>query len=119
MFDGTLVFVPNTSIMSMTIENYSHISSRRIEINLGVQNDIDLERTKDALISLMTEDERVLEEPSRPTVFVMDANAVDISLLAVCWVKNNDWFTTQSDLWEKIVNAFDEDIHLAKPYLTG
>ena len=100
-FDGTLVFVPNTAIMTTTIKNYSHESSRRIEINLSVQNDIGLVQIKTALIRLMTEDERVLEEPSIPAVFVVNANADSIDLLAVCWVENKDWFATQSDLWEK------------------
>ena len=103
----------------MIIKNYSHESTRRIEINLSVQNAIDLGRTKAALVGLMTKDERVLEEPARPAVIVVNANADNVDLLAVCWVKNEDWLTTQSDLWEKIVNAIDEDVHLAKPYLIG
>ena len=120
-FDGTLVFIPHTSMTSMIVKNYSYVSSRRIEINLSVRNDIDLERTKEFLVRLMTEDERVLKEPSGPAVFVLKANAVCIDLLAVCWANNEDWFSTQSGLWEKIVNTFDEDVHLAKPYrdLTG
>ena len=115
-FDGTLVFIPHTSMTSMIVKNYSYVSSRRIEINLSVRNDIDLERTKEFLVRLMTEDERVLKEPSGPAVFVLKANAVCIDLLAVCWANNEDWFSTQSGLWEKIVNTFDEDVHLAKPY---
>jgi small conductance mechanosensitive channel len=114
-FDGTMVFVPNTSIISTTIKNYSHISCRLIEINLSIQNDIHLERTKEVLIRLMTEDERVLEEPSAPAVFVMKANAVCIDLLAFCWVKNEDWFSTKSDLWEEIIITYNEDVRLAKP----
>lgn len=113
-FDGTLVFVPNTSIFSMTIKNYSHLSSRRVEINLSVQNEKVLERTKEVLLRLMSEDERVLDDPSEPAVYVVSANADFIDLLAVCWAKNEDWFSTQCDLWEKIINTCD-DIHLAKP----
>ena len=115
-FDGTLVFVPNTSIFSMIIKNYSHLSSRRVEINLSVQNDNDLERTKEVLVRLMSEDERVTDQPSGPAVYVRGANAVFIELLAVCWVKNEDWFSTQCDLWEKIINSGD-DIHLAEPLM--
>lgn len=115
--DGTLAFVPNTSIMSMTIKNYSHASSLRVEINLSVLNDNDLERIKAILIRLMSEDDRVMDEPSRPAVFVMKANAVFIDLLAICWVKNEDWFTTRCDLWEKIINSSDDGIHLLKPFL--
>jgi small conductance mechanosensitive channel len=118
-FDGAMVFIPNTSIISMTMKNYSQVSSSRIEINLSVQNDMNLERTIEALVRLMTEDERVFEEPSRPAVFVLNANADCIHLLAVCWVKNKDWYTTKSDLWEKIVTNINEDVHLAKLYPTA
>lgn len=74
----------------MIIKNYSLDAFRRIEINLSVQNDIDLEQIKAALIKLMTEDERVLEEPSTSVIFVMNANADYIELLAVCLVRTED-----------------------------
>jgi len=113
--EGELVFVPNTSIIRMVVKNYSFDAFRRIDINLSVQSDIGLEQIKSTLIKLMTEDERVLEEPSKPAVYVLNANADYIELLAVCWVSNEDWLTTKSDLWEKIVNTADEGVQLAKP----
>jgi small conductance mechanosensitive channel len=115
-FDGTLVFIPNTSIISMTIKNFSHLATRRVDINLSVQTEFDLEQTKRALVKLMSEDERVLSEPSEPAVYVLSANAEFIDLLAICWVKNEDWFGTQCDIWEKIINSGD-NIHLAKPLM--
>ncbi len=114
-FDGTIVLIPNATVISMTIKNYSHVSSSRIEINLRVLNDMNLERGIEALIKLMKEDERVSEKPSKPAVFVLNANTDYIDLLAVCWVKNKDWYTTKSDLWGKIVTTLKEEIHLTKP----
>jgi hypothetical protein len=64
----------------------------------------------------MSGDERVLSKTSEPAVYVMSANAAFIDLLAVCWVKKEDWFGTQCDLWEKIINSGD-NIHLAKPLM--
>jgi len=112
--DGAMVLIPNTTIISMTIKNYSEVPSSRIEINLSVQNDMNLERAIVALVRLMTEDERVFEEPSKPAVFVLNANTDYIDLHAVCWVKNKDWYTTKSDLWEEIVTNLNEEVHLAK-----
>ena len=114
-FDGTIVLIPNATVISMTIKNYSHVSSSRIEINLRVLNDMNLERGIEALIKLMKEDERVSEKPSKPAVFVLNANTDYVDLLAVCWVKNKDWYTTKSDLWGKIVTTLNEEIHLTKP----
>jgi hypothetical protein len=46
----------------------------------------------------------------------MKANADCVDLYAVCWVKNKDWFSTKSDLWEEIVITYSEDVPLAKPW---
>ena len=53
-------------------------------VSLSIENDMNLERTREALIRLMTEDERVFKESSRPAVFVLNANPVCIELLTVC-----------------------------------
>ena len=116
-YDGTLIFIPNMSIFSQVIKNYSRVSSRRIDIHLKVRNEYDLERTKKILLKMMSADERVLEEPQPPFLRVMEANALLIDLRASCWVRNDDYFNTKCDFWEKIVTIFKEDIHLAPPYL--
>lgn len=112
-FDGTLVFVPNTSLMTSMIRNYSHIAFRRIEINLTIEGDADFQRTKEFLLRLMSEDERVLDEPSPPSVFILKADSECIDLLAACWVKNEDWFDTKCDIWEKIISTHENDVKLA------
>jgi len=112
--DGAMVLIPSTTIISTTIKNYSLVPSSRIEINLSVQNDMNLERAIAALVRLMTEDERIFEEPSKPAVLVLNANTDYIDLHAVCWVENKDWHATKSDLWEEIVTNLNEEVHLAK-----
>ena len=111
--DGTLIFFPNTSIMSAPVKNYSHISSRLIEINLSVRHGSDLAHVKQTLVDLMSRDKSVLKEQSPPTVFVTKADGVRIDLLAVCWVRNEDWVRTKSDLWEMILQTLNHDNDLA------
>lgn len=111
--DGTMVFIPNPVVLSSKISNYHDTPTRRIEIQLNVNNDSDLEETKSLFLRLMSEDERVLEEPSPPAAFVVSANASGVDMLAFCWVKNEDWFSTRSDLWLKLVDAFLKDDRLS------
>jgi small-conductance mechanosensitive channel len=61
----------------------------------------------------MNDDERVVDEPAPPAVFVMNANAAGVEMFAVCWVNNGDWLTTRSDLWMKVVDAFIKDERVA------
>lgn len=112
-FDGTMVFVPNALVLASRIMNYSDTPSRRIEMKLNVNTDSDLEETKSLFIRLMNEDERVLDDPAPPAVFVMDANAAGVEMFAVCWVNNADWLSTRSDLWMKVVDAFIKDERVA------
>lgn len=115
-FDGTIVFIPNAIIMASKIINFSETPSRRIEMKLSVNTDCDIEESKALFLRLMGEDQRVLDEPS-PAVFVVNVNAAGIDLFAVCWVKNEDWFRTRSDLWTKVVDAFlaDERVAMSLP----
>jgi small conductance mechanosensitive channel len=112
-FDGTMVFVPNALVLASRIMNYSDTPSRRIEMKLNVNTDSDLDETKSLFIRLMNEDERVLDDPAPPAVFVMDANAAGVEMFAVCWVNNADWLSTRSDLWMKVVDAFIKDERVA------
>lgn len=115
-FDGTIVFLPNAIVMASKILNFSDTPSRRIEMKLSVNTDSDIEESKALFLRLMGEDERVLEEPA-PAVFVTNVNAAGVELFAICWVKNEDWFGTRSDLWMKVVDAFlaDERVAMSLP----
>ncbi|NNF45622.1 MAG: mechanosensitive ion channel family protein [Desulfofustis sp.] len=108
-FDGTSVTLPTAMVMASTIKNFSEIPHRRVEIMISVNNDSDLEQTRRTFIEVMGADSRVLEEPTPPTTHIVNANASGVDMLAFCWVKNEDWFSARTDLWLKMVHAFNDD----------
>jgi small conductance mechanosensitive channel len=116
-FDGTVVTLPTVAVMASTIKNFSETPHWRIEIMLSVNNDSDLERTRQVFTQVMSEDERVLEEPSPPFTHVVNATASGVDMMAYCWVKNEDWLSTRTDLWLKLVHIFnaDETISMSLP----
>jgi len=116
-FDGTIVTLPTAAVMASTIKNFSETPHRRIEIMLSVNNDSDLEQTRQVFTQVMSEDERVLEEPSSPVTHVVNATASGVDMMAYCWVKNEDWLSTRTDLWLKLVHIFnaDETISMSLP----
>jgi small conductance mechanosensitive channel len=113
MFDGTTVFIPNALVLASRIMNYSDTPNRRLEIKLSVNNDSDLEQTREVFARLMSEDERVLEEPSPPWTHVTNVTAAGVDMMAYCWVKNEDWLSVRTDLWMKLVTAFNTDDRIA------
>ena len=107
-FDGTTVFMPNAMVLASKILNYSDTETRRIEIFLSVNNDSDLKETRSVFVKTMQADERVVADPA-PTTHVVNATAAGVDMVAWCWVKNADWFGTRTDLWLKLVEAFETD----------
>lgn len=108
-FDGTITTLPTAMVMAATIKNYSEIPHRRIEIMISVNNDSDLETTREMFVQVMSADERVLEEPSPPFTHIINATASGVDMMAYCWVKNADWLSARTDLWLKLVHAFNDD----------
>jgi small conductance mechanosensitive channel len=112
-FDGTVVFIPNALVMASKIMNFHDTPTRRIELKLSVTPDSDLEYTKNLVVNLLSEDDRVLEEPAPPVVFIMSANAYSVDMKAYCWVLNENWLGGRSDLWLKLMNAFGSDARIS------
>lgn len=108
-FDGIITTLPTTMVLAAKIKNFSQLPHKRIEIKLSVNNDSDLETTRQLLIQVLTNDERVLEEPSPPFSHVVHATAAGVEIMAYCWVKTEDFLATRSDLWLKLVQAFNDD----------
>ena len=106
--DGKIVFIPNALLMASRIVNYHQTPNRRIELKVSVGVDCDLGLSKKFLLEIMSTDDRVLSDPA-PAVFVTDANAAGVEMLCFCWVPNDDWFPTRSDLWLLVVDKFQND----------
>ena len=62
-FDNVFISVPNSKIWSSTIVNHSRYNTRRMDIDIGVSYNSDLEYVIKTLLTL-AKDERVLKEPS-------------------------------------------------------
>lgn len=107
-FDGNVVFIPTALLLASRIVNYHLTTNRRVELNISVGGDGDLSRGKELLLEIMNADDRVLSDPV-PVVYAVDGNAVSIELTGFCWVVNNDWFATRSDLWFDVLDKFQAD----------
>lgn len=116
-FDGTSVTIPTAAVMASTIKNFSVIPHRRIEIMLSVNNDSDIGKTRQVFVEVMGADERVVDDPSPPFTHIVNATASGVDMVAYCWVKNEDWLSTRTDLWQKLVATFnvDETISMSLP----
>ncbi|MEM6916196.1 MAG: mechanosensitive ion channel domain-containing protein, partial [Verrucomicrobiota bacterium] len=105
--DNKGVIVPNGEIYSGVITNVTAKTERRIDLVIGIGYDDDLKEAKRVLESVVTSDDRVLEDPA-PLIAVGELGASSVDLLVRPWTKTSDYFATKCDLTERIKLALDE-----------
>lgn len=103
--DGNVVFIPSPLLMASKIANYHQTPNRRIELKISVDIDCDLGLCKQYLLEIMMKENRVLTDPA-PVVYFLSITAAGAEMTGLCWVANDDWFSTRSDLWLQVVDTF-------------
>jgi len=99
---GLCLIVPNSTIWTSPITNYSRNSTRRFDIPVGISYDDDVDGALTLLEGLLDGDDRVLKDPERLVkVKELGDSAVIINLRA--WTKSGDYWATVWDLNKAIV----------------
>jgi small conductance mechanosensitive channel len=106
--DNKVITVPNGSIMSGTIVNYSEMPTRRVDMVVGVGYGSDLAQVKTVISSILSDDARVLQDPA-PVVAVSELADSSINLLVRPWVNAADYWAVMWDTTEAIKKRFDEE----------
>lgn len=106
--DKQVVTIPNKTITSDVIMNYTRDPLRRLKIEIGVDYSTDIEKAKEVLINLAKNDNRVLKEPE-PVCYVTGFGASSINLSLRCYVPNQIYWTVLFSMNEKMLIAFKEN----------
>ena len=101
---GQVVTIPNKNMTSAVITNYSRLGKRRIDYDFGIDYHSDLAVAKEALLKVLTEDERVLKDEVID-VFVNQLDSFAIQMRMRCWTSFDDYWPVYNDLGEKIILA--------------
>lgn len=104
--DQRTITVPNSSVLSGPIVNYSTSPSRRLDLVIGVSYDADIESVKTLLRDVVEADDRVLKaHPVQIGINELADSAMQFTVRP--WVSSGDYLNLKFDLHEKIKNAFD------------
>lgn len=83
--DGNNVLIPNANVFTMPIVNYSRVSTRRIEITIGVAYDSDLEMVRHTTLEAVRSIPDVLNSPA-PSLFFHTFNDSAIDFTVRYWI---------------------------------
>jgi len=121
--DNKEVIVPNGSILSSNITNFSARPTRRVDMVFGISYDDDIRKAKQLLEEIISADDRVLPEPA-PVVALGELADSSVNFLVRPWAKAEDYWGLLWDTTEAVKLKFDEagisipypqmDVHMEK-----
>jgi small conductance mechanosensitive channel len=121
--DNKEVIIPNGSILSGNITNYSARDTRRVDMVFGISYDDDLRKAKAILEEIIAADNRVLAEPA-PVIALSELADSSVNFIVRPWVNAGDYWDLLWDTTESVKLKFDEagisipypqmDVHLNK-----
>ena len=106
-YKNEMIFMPNSTIGSATITNYSFETFRRIEYTIGVSYDNDVKTVKDAIMELLVE-EPLIEKTKDILIFVADYASSSINYTFRAYTKNADYYNCLYSVKERIKPKFDK-----------
>lgn len=116
--DNKVVYIPNGSISSGSIVNYSREENRRIEWIVGVEYGEDFGRVEACVRRIISADSRILSAPA-PFVALHALDASSVNVVIRVWVKGADYWDVYFDMNRSIYDTFNrEGIGFPFPQLT-
>ncbi len=106
--DNKVIIVPNSSIVSGAITNYSTMLERRVDLTVGVSYDADLAAVKSALQAVVDGEGRLLTEKGI-TIAVAELADSSVNFVVRVWVKSADYWPVYFDLTESVKIKLDEE----------
>ena len=105
--DNKTVLIPNSTVFSGNIVNYSINPTRRLNFLFDISYDSDLRQAKQIIEQILASDSAILKTPAI-NVVVSELAASSVKLSAQAWVNTQDYSPTLGRILEQVKLAFDE-----------
>lgn len=99
--DKQTIYIPNSSISTAIIDNYSTSDLRRADITVSIAYGDDVDVARAEIMALIKADERILTEPA-PVVIVSALAESSVNLAVRMWVRNGDYWGVIGDMNERV-----------------
>lgn len=99
--DGKAIYVPNSTITTSTLTNYSLYPERRMDIQIGVDYKTDWKQLKNMLMNFAVNHPKILKEPA-PIVAIIDFAAYSITVRFRFYVKSGEYWDLYHEIYAEI-----------------
>ena len=113
-----IIYVPNGSLSSGSVTNYSLSQLRRVDWTVGVEYGTEIEKVRQTVLDLIKKDGRILTEPA-PFIALSALADSSVNITIRVWVKNEDYWGVFFDMNQNIYEVFNrEGISFPFPQVT-
>ena len=105
--DNRRVIVPNSAIFGSTIENVSHHTTRRVDVNVGTDYSADLDATRKVLEGVIEREPSKLAEGAHQ-VYLLELGDSSIAWVVRVWVSAADYWAVRERLTRDIKYSLDQ-----------
>lgn len=116
--DNRVIYIPNGSLSSGVVTNYSFQVTRRVEWTFGVDYGTDFEKVRQTLETVLSQDTRILADP-KPLIALNQLADSSVNFVVRVWVKSSDFWDVFFDINRRVYETFNaEGINFPFPQLT-
>ena len=116
--DNKMIYIPNGSLSSGTVVNYSRQTTRRVEWIIGVEYGEQMAKVEQVINALIAADKRILPTPE-PFVALHALDSSSVNVVIRVWVNAADYWGVYFDMNKAIYETFNrEGIGFPFPQLT-
>ena len=106
MVDNKVVYIPNGSMSTAVVINYTRNETRRVEWTIGVDYGEDVERVRAAIRGVVDADVRILADPA-PFVAVGALADSSVNIVVRVWTRQEDYWAVFHETYQKIYAEFN------------
>ena len=105
---GQEITIPNSNMLKAVVTNYSRTGRRRLDYDVGVSYDTDIELAKKVFMDLVKDDPRIYEGEV-PVVYVYELGAYSVGIRIRVVTKYQEYWNMYNEMSEKVLLACREN----------
>lgn len=105
--DNKELYIPNGSLSSGHIMNYSMNELRRVDFSIGVEYGTDVEKVRQVTLDLLQGDSRIMQQPA-PLIAVKELGDNGVILTIRAWAKSSEYWDVFFDTNERIYDEYNK-----------
>jgi len=114
-WDGPVVSIPNSTMATTPVINYSVNPTRRVNVTFSIAYEEDVDNALDGVRAVIEVEER-RDQDQEPIIYVSDVREYAIDITALFHVPQDDWFAVLKSFRPKVLAEFRRrGVELAVP----